>query len=194
MALRIHEVHPSLVHYPLVLVPVSIVADLIGRITGRRFFNRLGGSLMPVAAVSGVAAAAAGLVAQSAVEAEGRAHDLLVTHRNLNAGLVVLTGMMALLRSRRGEPSLGYLAAGLAGIAALNYTAYLGGEMVYQRGVGVEPAGGIRKGESPEIHGSNLPEVAKVAGRHVVESLEQAARHLKEGEIAPALGRHEQVH
>jgi uncharacterized membrane protein len=194
MALRIHEVHPSLVHYPLVLVPVSIIADLIGRVTGRRFFNRVGGTLMPVAAASGVVAAGAGLVAQSAVQAEGRAHDLLATHRNLNAGLVVLTGLMALLRSRRDEPSLGYLAAGVAAIAAMNYTAYLGGEMVYARGVGVEPAGGVREGESPEIHASNLPQIAKVAGHHVVESLEDAARHLREGEIAPSLGRHEQVH
>jgi len=194
MALRIHEVHPSLTHYPLVLFPVSVVADLIGCLTGRRFFNRLGGTLMPVAAASGVVTAAAGLVAQSAVEAEGPAHELLVTHRNLNAGLVALTGLMAFLRARADRPGIGYLAAGLAGVVALNYTAYLGGEMVYQRGVGVQPAGGVREGEAPEIRGDNLPEVAKVAGKHVVESLGQAVQHLKEGEIAPSLGRHSHVH
>lgn len=76
----------------------------------------------------------------------------------------------------------------------MNYTAYLGGEMAHGRGVGVEPADGVRAGESPDIHASNLPEVAKVAGRHVVESLEHAAKNLEEGEIGPALGRHEQVH
>jgi uncharacterized membrane protein len=187
MAMRIHEVHPSLTHFPLALFPLSIVADLIGRATGNRFLMHVGKRTMPLAAASGVVTAAAGLVAQASVEAEGRAHELLVTHRNLNAGLVVVTGLMALLRARTERPSLGYLAAGLAGVAAMNYTAYLGGTMVYQHGVGVAPAG-VRDGEAPEIRRDTLPRVASLAGQHAIDSLADAAKDLRQGEIAPALG------
>ncbi|HEX6792221.1 MAG TPA: DUF2231 domain-containing protein [Casimicrobiaceae bacterium] len=188
MALRIHEVHPSLTHFPLALFPLSIVSDLIGRLTGNRFLMHVGKTVMPVAAVSGVATAAAGLVAQAAVETDGRAHDLLVTHRNLNAALVVATGLMALLRSRRETPGIGYLAAGIGGIVAMNYTAYLGGTMVYERGVGVAPAGGLKDGRAPEIRRDTLPQVAKVAGQHAVHSVTHAVKELRQGEIAPALG------
>lgn len=187
MAMRIHEVHPSLTHFPLALFPLSIVADLIGRATGNRSLMRLGKTVMPIAAVSGVATGAAGLVAQAAVEANGPAHELLVTHRNLNVGLVVLTGVLALLRGRSNEPSIGYLAAGVAGVLAMNYTAYLGGTMVYRYGVGVQTAGGIKDGRAPEIHGRTLPAVAKMAGQHAMHSLTHAAKELRDGEIAPAL-------
>jgi uncharacterized membrane protein len=188
MALRIHEVHPSLTHFPLALFPLSIVCDLIGRASGNRFLMHVGKRVMPIAAASSVATAAAGLVAQAAVETDERAHDLLVTHRNLNAGLVVLTGLLALLRSRRETPGVGYLAAGIGGIIAMNYTAYLGGTMVYERGVGVATAGGVKDGRAPEIRGNTLPEVAKVAGRHAVHSVAHAVKELRQGEIAPALG------
>jgi uncharacterized membrane protein len=190
MAIRIHEVHPSLTHFPLALFPLSVASDLLGRVTGNRFLMRIGRDVMPIAAASSVATAAAGLVAQGSVEANGRAHDLLVTHRNLNAGLVVLTGLLALLRRRTEAPGIGYLAAGVAGVLAMNYTAYLGGTMVYERGVGVEAAGGIRDGEAPEIRGDTLPQVAKVAGHHALESIAHAAKDLRRGDIAPALAGH----
>src|SRR5205085_2791709 len=34
MAIKLHEVHPALVHLPLTLFPIAIGADLVGRVTG----------------------------------------------------------------------------------------------------------------------------------------------------------------
>ncbi|HEX2197909.1 MAG TPA: DUF2231 domain-containing protein, partial [Burkholderiales bacterium] len=95
MALRLHEIHPSLVHYPLALFPASVLADLFGRLTGSRGLMKTGAALMPLAAGSAVVTGAAGLVAQESVRHEGRAHDLLVTHRSLNLGLIGLSVAMA---------------------------------------------------------------------------------------------------
>ena len=89
---------------------------------------------------------------------------------------------------RREMPGIGYLAAGIGGIVAINYTAYLGGTMVYERRVGLAPAGGLKDGRSPEIRGDTLPRVAKVAGQHALHSVTHAVKELREGEIAPALG------
>jgi hypothetical protein len=90
-------------------------------------------------------------------------------------------------RARSARPSLGYLAAGLAGAAAMNYTAYLGGSMVYHHGVGVQPAGGVRENADPEIRRGDLREVASMAGRHALQSLKEAGRDIRRGELVPAL-------
>lgn len=52
MAIRLHEIHPSVVHFPLALFPASVLADLAGRLTGNRALMRLGAALMPWAAGS----------------------------------------------------------------------------------------------------------------------------------------------
>lgn len=92
MGMRMHEVHPAVVHFPLTLAPLALLADVVGRVSRRDDLMDLGGVLMPIAAETGVIAGAAGLVAQEAVTANGRSHDLLVTHRNLNLVMVAALG------------------------------------------------------------------------------------------------------
>lgn len=186
MAIRLHELHPTLAHFPLALLPVAFFADLFGRLRGRRRLMEIGKFLMPAAAIGGVATAAAGLVAQEAVEA-GDAHDILITHRNLNAGMLVAVGALALLRARRSEPGAGYLLATAGAIAGMAYTAYLGGLMVYRHGVGVLPARGVREQESPEIHYGHMSETARLAADHAGHAAKHAVQHLRAGKIAPAL-------
>ena len=190
MAIRLHELHPTLVHFPLALVPAALVADIVGKVSGNRWLMKMGQALMPAAAVSGVVAGTAGLVAQEAVEAQGEAHDLLITHRNLNLALVGLTGLLAAVRARREEPGLGYLLMGIAGFAAMNYTAYLGGKMVYHYGVGVEGAGGLRKERSPELTVDSLGTAGTVSMENAMQAVRHAAQHLRAGDVAPALRRH----
>ena len=189
MAMRIHELHPSLVHFPLALAPLSILLDLVGRITGNARWMRAGARLMPVAAASGVIAGAAGLVAQESVEISPEAQATLVTHRNLNLTLVALTGLLAAVRQRHDEPSLGYLAAGLVGVAAMNYTAYLGGKLVYKYGVGVETAGGVRPEKSPELRWVSAHEALSATMQHGKEAVTHALDEARHGELAPAVTR-----
>ena len=126
MAVRLREVHPAVVHAPIALLPLALVADVLGRVTGRRSLREAGRHLMPVAAVGAAAAALTGLVAQHEVQADGRARDMLVTHRNVNLTVVGLTTLLATWRWRQRAPSSGYLALGLAGVGLLGYSAYLG--------------------------------------------------------------------
>lgn len=189
MAMRIHEIHPTLVRFPLALFPTALLADIAGRISGSRWLMKLGARLMPVAAASGAAAAVTGFVAQEAVEAKGVSHDILVTHRNLNVALLALTAALAAARRTRAQPNLAYLGLGIGGLFVMSYTAYLGGKMVYQHGVGVESAGGVREAASPEIRRGALRQAAAVAGKHAVHRLKHAAIHVREGQLAPALRR-----
>lgn len=164
MAVRFREVHPVVVHAPVAMLPLAVAADVLGRITRRRRLREAGRHLMPIAAVSAAAAALTGLVAQHEVQADGRAHDMLVTHRNVNLGVVGLTTLLATWRWRHRTPSTGYLALGLAGVGLLGYSALLGTKMVYAHGVGVDAAGGIRPAGRTGPERGNAAAVRTAAG------------------------------
>ena len=193
MAMRLQEVHPSIVHFPLTLLPLSVGADLIGQMTGNQKLQDLARVTMPLAAVSAAVAAAAGLVAQEEVNATGEAHDMLVTHRNLNLTMVGTAAAMAMWRAKQDKPTPAYLALGLLGLAAMTYTAYLGGHMVYEHGVGVVNAGGVRGGASPELTPGSMTEAARVAGRDLGDAVRNTADDIGRGELAPQVPRSAQA-
>jgi uncharacterized membrane protein len=187
MAIGLQEMHPAMVHFPIALLPLSLGADALGRITGDYALLEMGRRTMPLAAASAVTAAAFGLIAQEAVHAEGQAHDLLVTHRTLNAGLVGITAAMAVNRVRRHRPGLGYLAIGLAALGAMGYSAYVGGRMSYEHGLGVKPAGGLNEARGPEITLRNVGEGARIAAGNLGRAVRGVARETARGELVPAL-------
>lgn len=187
MAVRLHEVHPAIVHFPIALLPVALGADLVGRLTGSDALRETGRKLMPIAAASAALSAATGLVAQEEVEAEGRAHDVLVTHRNINLSMVAVSAAMALWRWRKREPSPSYLALGLAGLGAVSYSAYLGSKMVYEYGVGVDAAHGIKPGRGAELVPGQLGEAARDTIEDVERGVPRVVDDLRRGEIAPVV-------
>lgn len=187
MAMRLQEIHPSMVHFPIALLPTALVADLLGRISGSGVLMETGRRLMPVAAGAAALAGVAGLIAQQSSNVSKEAHPYLVTHRNLNLALIASTAVLAQKRARRRRPDFGYLLAGFAGLGLMTYTAYLGGHMVYEQGVGVKPAGGLREEKAPELTARSADRAASMAAQHVKTGLQHAAEHLKEGDVAPLL-------
>jgi len=169
------------------LLPVSVGADLLGRVAGRPSLTQLGGQLMPPATASMALSALAGAVAQGAVRADGHARDMLVTHRTLNVGLFAAALVMTVVRARR-RPGPLYLLAGVAAAAGMSYSAYLGGKMVYQHGVDIDAAGGVRDGASPEITASRIAHATRVAAADAAHALADAARDARDGRVAPVLG------
>jgi uncharacterized membrane protein len=184
----LQEVHPSIVHWPLALAPLSVGADLAGVLADDPSLVAMGRATIGLAAASAGVAAVTGLIAQEEVRAEGIAHEYLVTHRNLNlVGGIVLTGM-ALWR-RDHDPGPGYLALGAGVLGTMFYTAYLGGKMVYDHGVGVKAADGVRA-DVPELRPGELGRTARTAASDVGRGARNAAGEIRHGELAPALRRH----
>jgi uncharacterized membrane protein len=191
MSMRLQEVHPALVHFPIALLPVALAADSLGRLTGSRALMEAGRRTMPVVAASAAVAGVFGLVSQQVVELDDQTTDLLITHRNINLAAITLTAVMAVRRNRSSRPSLRYLAAGLAGMAAVSYSAYLGGHMVYEHGVGVNAAGGLQEELAPELLPETAAEVTRLAGRHIRDGAAMTVQELGERKLAPALLRPE---
>jgi uncharacterized membrane protein len=187
MAMRLHELHPSLVHFPLAFYPFSLATDTIGRLTGSRSLLNCGRMGIALTAGSVALAGLAGLIAQEEVNVEGPAGDMLVTHRNLNIAFLALTTAMTVRRLRRTRPSLRYLLVGFAGLGAALYSAYLGGNMVYEHGVGVKPAGGIARGHAPQLWPSRAGEVARHALGDAKAGVQHAVEAVARGEIIPAI-------
>lgn len=186
MSLRLNELHPSVVHFPLALLPLALIADALGKLTGRKSLMNVGRAVMPIGAASAALAGTAGLLAQGSANATGEARNILIRHRTINMGLVGLTSAMAFMRRKTEAPSAGYLLAGFAGLALMNYTAYLGGKMVYEHGVGVKPAGGLRGGDAPEIHAANLDEVTQESARRIAHAAKEVVGDLKLGKVLSA--------
>ncbi|HEX6938267.1 MAG TPA: DUF2231 domain-containing protein [Longimicrobiales bacterium] len=188
MTMRLQEVHPSLVHYPIAFLPLAIGADAVGKLTGSKTLLATGKLGIALTAVTGALAGVAGLIAQEEVELRTpRADDMLVTHRTLNVAVVGIATAMAVIRARREKPTFRYLAAGIASIGAMAYSAYLGGKMVYEQGVGVEPAGGIAEGHGPELRWDRAEELTEHALEDVREGIRHAAQTVAEGKFVPTL-------
>jgi uncharacterized membrane protein len=187
MAIRLQQMHPALVHFPITLLPVAVGADLLGSITGRKSLHSVGQKTVVLAAAGAVAAAVTGLIAGEEVNVEGEARDMLMTHRNLNFVATVVASCMAALRSQRQRPSALYLGVGVAGVGLLAYTAYLGGKLVYESGAGVEPAHGVYRSDAPALGDGDAGAFFKAAATDLVHGVQHMAEEVGAGKLAPTL-------
>ena len=187
MAIRMHEIHPAVVHFPLTLLPLAIGVDIGGRLTGLRAWRAAGRVAMPMAAVGATVAAVAGLIAQEEVTADGRARELLVTHRTLNLAATGLTAALAMWRALQRRPSAAYLSLGIATVVVTGYSAYLGSKMVYDYGVGVDAAGGIAPRAGTEVRPGRARAALARGARDVAKGAAHAVQDMAKGDFVPAI-------
>lgn len=186
MAIRLSELHPSTVHFPLVLLPMAIGADAIGRATRSRRLCEFGQLAIVGATVSAAVAGNFGLIAQEEVRVDEEGTRVLRTHRTLNLGLLGALSALSVARSRRRWPSLGYLVAGFGAVALATFSAYLGGKLVYTHGAGVERAEGVG-GPDPELTLRGATQVMTQAAKNLGNALVHTAEDMARGELAPSL-------
>lgn len=160
MRLRVHEIHPAVVHAPLALLPTAAAVDLVAALNGSRAQARIGRALWWAGAASGLFAGVAGYAASQEVKTEDESdEDMMWLHGIGNTALVAASLGIAAWRTRH-RPSVGLAIAGLAASSVSLYTAYLGGKMVYQHGLGINvmpryAPGGVRR--SPELLSREAP-------------------------------------
>ena len=187
MAIQLQQMHPAMVHLPITLLPLAVGADLLGCVTRDKSLHSFGQKAIVLAAVGAAAAATTGLIAGEEVNAEGDARDMLMTDRNLNFVATVVAACMAFGRSRRKTPGTLYLGVGVAGVGLLAYTAYLGGKLVYESGIGVATAKGVYRADAPTLGGGPAGEFFKTAGTDLVHGVQHMAEELGQGKFVPTL-------
>lgn len=137
MQMRVHELHPTLIHAPLALLPSTVVVDLTAALTGDRKLDRAARSLWWTTAASGLLAGLAGMAASQEVKTDKHSGDMMFLHGLGNVVIVLgAFGIAAWRSTHRASLLTGLL--GLQSFAFAAYTGWLGGEMVYEHGVGVK--------------------------------------------------------
>ena len=166
MPMRTHELHPSIVHAPLALIPAAAVVDLLAALSPRdRRLDRLGRGRWWATAGGGLFAGLTGMAASQEIELRSdRARDMMFLHGIGNFGLVLSAFGVAAWRARN-PASLTSAAAGVLAAAASMYTAYLGGELVYSHGAGVKPLGGAAAEAPPLFSTRGAARLTRDAGR-----------------------------
>ncbi|HEX5749188.1 MAG TPA: DUF2231 domain-containing protein [Archangium sp.] len=153
MDMRVHELHPTLIHAPLALLPSTVVVDLTAALTGNEKLDSAARTLWWTTAASGLLAGFAGMAASQEVKADRHSRDMMFLHGLGNVGLVL--GAFGVAAWRTGHrSSLFSSLVGLGAFAMAAYTGWLGGEMVYTHGVGVKEL--TMKGEDLDLLSPSL--------------------------------------
>lgn len=142
------NIHPMIVHFPIVLVMLAVLADLIHVVRPRmRGAGAAAPALYLLGALSSVSAYVSGRIAAGAVFIPGMAHGLVDEHGNWALATMISFVVLATLRpvgrlvglTDTRTTRLLFLALGVAVLVLVQQTAERGARLVYEQGVGVVP-------------------------------------------------------
>jgi len=128
--------HPMLVHFPIALIAIGFLADLISLFVKKELcFPKISFYLLILGTLSALAAVSSGIFFTS--EMSGTAGEVRETHELLafvTLGLLVITSFLRILQLRKPEKgSLKWLSFIFYAIAAIavSATGFFGGNLVY---------------------------------------------------------------
>jgi uncharacterized membrane protein len=150
------SLHPKLVQFPLVLLLAGLVFDLIGLVRRSARFSWAGVVLSSAGTVFLLFAFICGIYAEIGAGRAGVPQDPIEWHEfvaNISSwGFVVLTAARILIDPTRRRLMAGYVAAGIGFYVLLIFTAYYGGQLVFQYGAAVS---GVTGDSVHSIHDLN---------------------------------------
>jgi uncharacterized membrane protein len=134
-----HPVHPMLIVFPLGLLATAVAFDIVGIISGGALWFGVSFWLIAAGIVGGLVAAPFGLVDWLAIPAGTRAKAVGLWHGGGNAVVLLLFVVSWFLRrSAPQDPSALAFVLSFVGVVLALATGWLGGELVYRLGSGVD--------------------------------------------------------
>ncbi|MEU5939522.1 DUF2231 domain-containing protein [Micromonospora sp. NPDC047548] len=140
-----HPVHPMLVMFPVALLVVGTLFDIIDAVGGPDFLGEVAYWNISVGLIGGLLAAAAGSFDLLAIPAGTRAKRVALTHAAANVAVILLFAAVWVVRLNAPSRAAGgaLIAIEVVGVAILGVSAWLGGELVDRLGVGVDREAGL---------------------------------------------------
>jgi uncharacterized membrane protein len=133
--------HPAIVHFPIVLVMLSVIVDGLGVTLRARGVTQVGFGLL---VLGGLGAAASALTGP---DEAARAGAVGLLHRHELYAAIVVVGCLVLIAIRlmyvnglSGSGVYGYLALGIGVVVVLVLAGHAGGQLTYAHGLGVKAA------------------------------------------------------
>lgn len=144
----IPNVHPLLVHFPIALLVVALLLDLVVIVGRKDKLACCSGLVLCLAALGAVAALVSGFMAEGTITSLSDAqvaHKTVQQHEQAAIATVILAAILAGWRLARrlelppGWQKLVYLVVLVAAVTMVGLTGRLGGTLVYGHGLGVKP-------------------------------------------------------
>lgn len=135
-----HAGHQILIVFPLGLLPVAVIFDIVGLFTKNNFWFEMAFYLIAAGLIGGVIAAVFGLIDYLVIPSETRAKRIGLLHGGGNVIVMALFGISWLLRCYQDlhTPSGFAIVLAMLGFVLAGITGWLGGELVDRLGVGVD--------------------------------------------------------
>jgi uncharacterized membrane protein len=135
-SIKKHPVHPMLVALPIGLWVFALVCDVV-HAAGGNVWQTVATYCIAAGIVRALVAAVPGLIDYFSID-EAAMKKIANLHMAVNLGAVAIFAINLWIRFR--EPAESYLPLGmsLVGVLAIGVGGWLGGEMVYIKGMGVE--------------------------------------------------------
>ena len=136
-SIKKHPVHPMLVGFPIGLWVFALVCDVMRAAGGNNVWQTVAIYCIAAGIVGALVAAVPGLIDYFSID-EAAMKRIANLHLAVNLGAVAIFAINLWLRFRL--PAESYLPLGLSvvGVLAIGIGGWLGGEMVYVKGMAVE--------------------------------------------------------
>jgi uncharacterized membrane protein len=134
-----HPIHPILIVFPLGLFAMAVIFDIIQLVTSNPNLSVAAYYMIAAGIIAGLLAAIFGLIDWTGIPRESRARSVGVWHGLGNVVVVLLFAISWWLRKPNPAlPTGGALTASYLGVLLGLVTGWLGGELVFRHGIGVE--------------------------------------------------------
>jgi uncharacterized membrane protein len=134
-----HPIHPMLIVFPLGLLAMAVIFDIIRLTSGSQTLGITSYYMIAAGVITGLMAAVFGFIDWLAIPAKTRAKSVGAWHALGNVAVLLLFAASWWLRT--GEPAsppMLAFALGLVGAGLALVTGWLGGELVDRLGIGVD--------------------------------------------------------
>lgn len=133
-----HSIHQMLIVFPLGLLGMGVIFDIVYLATREPMFNAVAWWMMVAGIVGGLVAAPFGLIDWLGIPSGTRAKSVGGAHGVGNVVVLALFAGSVLLRGDDSQtPSGAAYACSFLGLPLALFTGWLGGELVVRHGVGV---------------------------------------------------------
>lgn len=139
------HLHPMIVHFPIALLMVGFLAEVIGLFLKKEFFSKAAFYLLLLGSLGVIAAFISGQFAGNGIEESGALKAAMETHETsalITIWLVSIASIvkLATLYFKKLEKQLRLVAFAifLLGVLSVARTGYYGGNLVYKHAAGVQ--------------------------------------------------------
>ncbi len=140
--MKLYLLHPISVHFPITLLITALFFEGVHRIIHKEWLGKASTALLYLGTLGALTAAGLGLLAEDTVPHVPDAWEFLYNHKILGlvtAGLFLVLSAWKLFWGKFWPASMTprvFLGVWILAIVILMVTAYFGGELVFQFGVG----------------------------------------------------------